>query len=93
MYICGVSIFSTSRFSIHVRGDEHPPPHCHVRYKDGSDVSVKFPLIESMYGATIDNEVREAIEDNLDKLADAWDALYPIRPSKESKKQKKTKIK
>jgi hypothetical protein len=65
------------RFNIYVRGNDHPPPHCHVRYKDGSNVSVTIPLIEPMYGATIDWEVRKAILDNLDKLTDEWDKLHP----------------
>lgn len=41
-----------------------------------------------MYGATISLEVREAIEDNLDAIADRWDALHPIRKPKEPKKKK-----
>jgi hypothetical protein len=32
-----------------------------------------------MYGATIDWEVREAILNNLDALADAWDLLHPLK--------------
>jgi hypothetical protein len=88
VYICIVSIYSTHNFSIHVWGDDHPPPHCHVRFKDGSNVSVTIPFIEPMYGATISLEVREAIEDNLDAIADRWDALHPIRKPKEPKKKK-----
>lgn len=83
-----MSIYRTANFSIHVRGDDHPPPHCHVRFKDGSNVSVTIPLIEPMYGATISSEVRKAIEDNLDAIADKWDALHPIRKLKKSKKKK-----
>lgn len=80
-----MSIYSTPNFSIHVRGNDHPPPHCHVRFRDGSDVSVMIPLIEPMYGATISSEVREAIEDNLDAIVDKWDALHPVRQPKEQK--------
>lgn len=83
-----VSIYSTLYFSIHVRGDDHPPPHCHVRFKDGSDVSVTIPLIEPMYGATISSEVRKAIEDNLDAIADRWDVFHPVREPKKLKKKK-----
>ncbi len=83
-----MSIYSTSYFGIYVWGGDHPPPHCHVRFTDGSIVSVTIPLMEPMYGATISSELRRAIEDNLDTIADRWDALHPIRESKEPKKNK-----
>lgn len=72
-------LFRNQRFGIYIRGIDHPPPHCHVRFKDGSQVCVMIPFVEPMYGATIDWEVREAILDNLDALADAWDLLHPAQ--------------
>ncbi|QOJ27847.1 MAG: DUF4160 domain-containing protein [Ignavibacteriales bacterium] len=85
-----MSIINTPNFSIHVWGFDHPPPHCHVRFKDGSSVCVTIPFIEPMYGATISYAVRKAIEDNLDEIVDYWDALHPIR---QPKRKNKTKLK
>ncbi len=74
-----VRIFRNQTFAIYIRGIDHPPPHCHVRFTDGSQVCVMIPFVEPMYGATITWEVREAILNNLDALADAWDLLHPIQ--------------
>lgn len=89
MKICG-----TGKFCIYIRGLDHPPPHCHVRFGDGSEVCVTLPLIEPMYGATITKEVREVIIANLEELTEKWDELHPKRKYRRKKiKTAKKKIK
>lgn len=78
-YICNMKVLNGNNFKIYVYPNDHPPPHCHVVFRDGSDITVDVPLIEPRYGATIDKDIRNAIEDALDKICDAWDALNPIR--------------
>jgi hypothetical protein len=73
-----VKVFGNNKFSVFVYKD-HPPPHCHVRLGDKSDVCVAIPLIQPMYGAEISREVREEIENNLEALIEAWDKLNPKR--------------
>ena len=83
-------IYRSQQFNIYIRALDHPPPHCHVRFPDGSFVCVTIPLIEPMYGATISGEIREAIENNLEALIDAWDTLHPERPKKIKSKRTNT---
>lgn len=70
-------VFRNQEFAIYIRGIDHPPPHCHVRFRNGSQICVMIPLVEPMYGASMDSDVKEAVLDNLDALADAWDLLHP----------------
>jgi hypothetical protein len=77
-----MKILKTKKFKIHIYSNDHPPPHCHVRYNDNSEISVDLPLIIPRYGATISNEVREFIEKNLDKIYDAWEKIHPPRKYK-----------
>jgi|GEM_PF-1779195 hypothetical protein len=78
-YICCVKILTNSNFKIYVYPNDHPPPHCHVVFRDGTDITVDLPLIEVRYGAKISKEIKVAIEEALDKICDAWDALNPIK--------------
>lgn len=82
-------IFRNPRFSVFIKNRDHLPPHCHVRFKDGSEVCVTIPLAEPMYGATINEEVRDAVLDNLDALTDAWDKLHPIKHQRNNGNQNK----
>ncbi len=68
-------VIKEANFSIYIYANDHPPPHCHVRYKDGSDTSVDIPLVVPRYGATISKEVEAVIENNLEKICDAWETL------------------
>ena len=70
-----MQIIGNTKFKIYVYPNDHPPPHCHVRYNDGSDVSVDIPLIMPRYGATITKEVEEMIRKNVDKICKAWEML------------------
>ena len=87
-------IFGNKFFSVFVYKNDHPPPHCHVRFGDRSDVCVTIPLIEPMYGAEISREVREEIENNLEELMETWDKFNPKRQKELSNKEdKQRKIK
>ncbi|MDD5363541.1 MAG: DUF4160 domain-containing protein [Ignavibacteria bacterium] len=84
MKICG-----NKNFNIYIYPDEHPPPHCHVRLNDDTEISVDIPLIEVRYGKTITKAIKVAIEDNIDILCDAWEELNPQRTKKLKPKGKK----
>lgn len=81
-----MKVVRATNFSLYIYSDDHPPPHCHVRFKDGSDVSIDIPLIIPRYGATISKEIEEVIEKNLEKLCNVWEQLN----HKTSNKTKKT---
>ena len=70
-----MKVVSTKNFTLYIYPNDHPPAHCHARYKDGSDISIDIPLIIPRYGVTISRELEEFIEKNLDKLCDAWEKL------------------
>lgn len=78
-YVCQMKVLSDSNFKVYVYANDHPPPHCHVVFTDGTSISVNIPLIKPMYGATISKEVKNAIEEVLDTICDAWDSLNPIK--------------
>lgn len=84
-----MKVISKARFKIKVYPNDHPPPHCHVIYKDGSDVSVDIPLISPRYGATIPREVEEAIAKDLEKLCAMWDKLNTKRELTDKPKKEK----
>lgn len=85
MKVCG-----TERFSAYIYAMDHPPPHCHIRLRDGSEVCVTIPLMEPLYNGNLTRDLREEIEDRLDELTAAWDRLHPKR-NKVPKKKRKTK--
>ncbi len=74
-YLCRVKIIGNKIFGVYVYPNDHPPPHCHIRFNNGSDISVDLPLIVARYGATISKEVKELIENNLEKLCESWEQL------------------
>jgi len=73
-----MKILNTKNFTIHIYSDDHPPPHCHVRFKD-SEVSVDLPLIIPRYGATISKDVKDFIKQNLEEICDEFDRMHPLR--------------
>ncbi len=74
-----MKIFGNERFSVYIHENDHPPPHCHVRFVDKSEVCVMIPIVEPMYGATISHEIREEIENKLEPLTKAWEKIHPKR--------------
>lgn len=70
-------VFGNKNFGVFVYKNDHPPPHCHVRFGDKSEVCVMIPLIQPMYGAEISREIRGEIENHLDTLVKKWDELNP----------------
>lgn len=75
-------IFGNAKFKVYVYSDDHPPPHCHIRFSDGEDVSVDIPLIIPRYGMEISKNVEKAIVAHLEELCDAWEQLNKPRESK-----------
>jgi len=72
-----MKIIDCTNFKVYVYANDHPPPHCHVVLRDGSNISVDIPLIIPRYGETITKEVKEEIEDNIEELYSAWDKFNP----------------
>lgn len=72
-------VFNNNRLKIYVYAGDHPPPHCHVVFRDGNSASIDIPLIEARYGYKLSVEVRDIIEINLDKICEAWEKLNPMK--------------
>jgi len=54
--------------------DDHPPPHAHVKLRDGRECTVGLDSLE-IKGRIAEREIREAlswIETNRDFLFDEW---------------------
>ncbi len=74
-----MKIVKYKAFTVYVYANDHSPPHCHVRYNDGSEISVDLPFLKPRYGATFTKEVEEVLELNLNKLCEAWGKLNPLK--------------
>lgn len=74
-----MKVVKSAKYSIYIYSEEHLPPHCHVRYKDGSEVCVDIPLIIPRFGVTISKELANLIIKNIDKLCEKWDELNPSK--------------
>ena len=75
-----MKVFGNTKFKVYIYKNDHLPPHCHVRFADGSEVRVMIPLVEPMDGSTISKEVSEAIVNKLNSLTRIWDKFHPQRP-------------
>jgi hypothetical protein len=75
VYFYQMKVAEYNPFKIYVYADDHPPPHCHVRYNDGSEMSIDLPLLKPRYGETISKEVEKILKLNLDELCEAWEKL------------------
>ena len=76
-----MNVVEKENFKIYVYPEDHPPPHCHVRFKDGTEISIDLPLIVATYNDVIPKEVYEAVRKNLNKLSSEWERLNPIKAS------------
>lgn len=59
--------------------DDHPPPHVHVKLRDGRDCTVDIPTLE-IKGRIAEREIREAlvwIESHKAFLLDEWQRNHP----------------
>jgi hypothetical protein len=72
MYICAMKVLSNDNFSVYVYSD-HPPPHCHIKYCDGTVIRISLLLLTSLDEVTISRDLRDYLLDNLDKLTEKWD--------------------
>ena len=71
-------VLSKDGFSVYIYDDEHPPPHCHVIFKNNDEVVIGLPFLNTKYGKTITKKVKHFLEDNIDVLLDAWDDKHPL---------------
>jgi hypothetical protein len=69
----------TNGFRIIIRGNEHPYPHCHVRWKDGTESYVLIPSLQVLFGKKLTKAVEKMLLDNLDALCDEFDRICPIK--------------
>ncbi len=74
-----MKIIGNDKVNVYVYRNDHPPPHCHVRLRNGSEISIDIPLIKPRYGQRITGEIKEIIEEHLDEICEAWDELHPKR--------------
>ena len=68
-----MKVTENGRFGVYVYANEHPPPHCHLRYGNGDDISVLLPTMVPMYGAVIDKKDKEFLVKNIKIITDAWE--------------------
>jgi hypothetical protein len=59
-------------------GQPHHLPHCNVRWADG-DTQVELPTLRTIIGTPLPRAAHAMLEDNLDALVAAWNALNAER--------------
>ncbi len=69
--------FGTKHVRVMVYAGDHPPPHCHVVRKDGSETRVIIPTLIILTGSKLTREERDLIIEKLDELCDEFDKLNP----------------
>ena len=79
VYFYMMKIIESRNFKVYVFPNDHPPPHCHVIFNDGSEICVGILFIDSWYGGKISRKVRKVLLENIDELANAWDILNRSR--------------
>lgn len=64
-------------FRIRVYAGDHPPPHCHVRWSDGSESLVEIPNVRVIAGKKLTKEAESMIREHIDEICDEYDLLNP----------------
>jgi hypothetical protein len=73
-----VRIITKNTYSIYVYPEDHPPPHCHIRYRDkGPESVIGLPILNLLIGRQITKQIKDVLISNLDKLIKAWQELNP----------------
>lgn len=88
MYFCLMKIGKNAFTIIIHRENEHPPPHCHIRWSDGTESWVLLPTLRVVFGKELTKAAENVILENLEKLINAWEEYHP-KPNYELKKTKK----
>lgn len=66
-------------YDIYIYPDDHPAPHCHVRFYNGSESVVGLPLLNHICGTKIDKNVRKELYENIESLINNWEKLNPTK--------------
>lgn len=69
-------VFTIENCSVYIYDDDHPPPHCHVRFKGGEEIVVGLPLLNPWYGKALDRNTRGILEEHLEKLVEVWESKH-----------------
>jgi len=69
--------FGTAHIKIFVYADDHPPPHCHLLRKDGTETRVAIPTMIILTGPKLSKKEENLVLDNLDALCDEFERLNP----------------
>lgn len=69
--------FGTKHIKIYVYTNDHPPPHCHVRRKNGTETRVAIPSLVILSGDDLSKEEENLVLENLEKLCDEFERLNP----------------
>jgi hypothetical protein len=86
-----MSIVVGKNFSISVYPGDHPPPHCHVRYKDETEAWVELPSLKVHFGGKLTDDARESILEHFEKICAEYDSLNPKKIKNEEKTKRRTK--
>lgn len=74
-----MKVLSMQGCNIYIYDDEHPPPHCHVIFNDGSETVVGLPFLDCWYGKTLKKKLKRFLEEHIDQLIDVWENKHPER--------------
>ncbi len=72
-------ILTGDNFGVYIYDDDHPPPHCHIIFKNQEDLVITLPLLNEMFGKVIPKKVRNLLLNNLDDLIIYWETKHPER--------------
>ena len=72
-----MKVIEGDNYDVYIYPDDHPPPHCHIRYCDEEESVVGLPLLNHLYGIKSIRKVHNELIKNIDLLIDKWEELNP----------------
>jgi hypothetical protein len=77
-----MKILDGDGFAVYIYDNEHPPPHCHIIYANKRKVVAGLPLLNGMYGTTVDRLLKKYLTENLELLTETWESKHPNKWNK-----------
>ncbi|MES1181543.1 MAG: DUF4160 domain-containing protein [Flavobacterium sp.] len=69
-----MKIAGNGKYSIYVYKD-HPPPHCHVRCKNGEEWIIEIPLLTDLFGQIMPKDMFKFLTENITAISVKWEEL------------------
>ena len=77
IHICIMKVIEGDNYDVYIYPNDHPPPHCHIRYCDEEESVVGLPLLNHLNGVKVIRKVHKELINNIILLSEKWEELNP----------------